>query len=233
VAIVPTGDEVGQAGTALGPGQVFDAISAPLGALIDEAGAVSIPRPVAPDDPDAVVRALREAAAMADAVITVGGASGSERDVMHMLATQRRSAPGDIEVSVHRVALRPAKPFVFGRVGRAPLFGLPGNPAAALASFEELVRPALLRMLGLAGVVRREARGFMAETFDQSPGRLHLVRVEAWRDGERLWVRPTGRPGSGMIHSLARATGWAVVPAGLDHVPVGTEVAVRLLIDPT
>jgi molybdopterin molybdotransferase len=232
VAIVPTGDEVQPAGTALGPGQVFDAISAPLAALIDEAGAVALPRPVAADDPQAVVRAIREAAGMADAVITVGGASGSEGDAMHMLATRHGSTAGDIELTVHRVALRPAKPFVFGRVGSVPLFGLPGNPAAALASFEELVRPALLRMLGRAGVVRREARGIMAEPFDQTPGRLHLVRVEAWRDGGRLWVRPAGGRGSGMIHSLARATGWAVVPAGLEHVPAGTEVAVRILIDP-
>jgi molybdopterin molybdotransferase len=112
-----------------------------------------------------------------------------------------------------------------------PLFGLPGNPAAALAAFGELVRPALLAMLGKPPALRPAVRATLAESFAQRPGRLHLVRVEVWREGGRLLARTEGLQGAGMIHSLARAAAWAAIPPDATELPAGTEIDVRLLVE--
>jgi molybdopterin molybdotransferase len=219
VALVPTGDEVRAQGVHLGIGQIHDAVSAPLLALLTEVGSLGLGRPVAPDEPIGLRRAVRAAARRADAVITIGGASMGDRDLIRLLA------PGQIES--FRVALRPAKPFVFGEVFGVPLFGLPGNPAAALAAFEELVRPAILSMMGKPPTPRPALRAVLAASIDASPGKLHLVRVELWQEGSRLMARPSGHQGAGMIHSLARADGWAVIPPGRSEIPSGTRIDVR------
>ena len=206
VAVLPTGDELRRPGEALGPGQVYESVSAPLGALIAEVGA------------------LREAAATSDAVVTVGGVSMGERDLIETVG-------GGERVRAYQVALRPARPFAFGRPFGVPLFGLPGNPAAALASFEEFVRPALLALMGKRPEVRPSVTASLTEAFAQRPGRVHLVRVEVWREGDRLLARPAGRQGAGMIHSLARAQGCAVVAPEVEALPVGAEIDVRLWVD--
>ncbi len=232
VAVLPTGDEVRPPGQPLDPGQVHDAASAALSALISEAGAIPLARAVAPDDVAALGRAIDAAAGEADAIVTVGGASMGERDCLRALAEEagRQDAPSPL--TPFQVALRPARPFAFGLVHGVPLFGLPGNPASALAAFEELVRPALMAMLGRPPSVRPSARATLAEPLAQKPGRLHLIRAEVWRDDRgKLWARPAGRQGAGMIHSLARAQAWAVVPPDVSELPRGSEVDVRLLVE--
>jgi molybdopterin molybdotransferase len=225
VAVLPTGDEVVPAGRPLGPGQVHDAVSAPLALLLRELGAVPALRPVVPDDPSALLAALREAAREADALLTVGGVSTGERDLVGRLREE------EVRVRAFRVALRPARPFAFGEAFGVPLFGLPGNPASALAAFEELVRPALLAMMGRAPHLRPPVRAALAEDLEQPPGRLHLVRAEVWREGDRLLARPAGRQGAGMVHSLARANAWMVVGPEVSRLPAGAEVEVRLLTE--
>jgi molybdopterin molybdotransferase len=220
VALVPTGDEVRAPGEPLAAGQIYDAVSIPLLALLTEVGSVGLGRPVAPDEPAGLRRAVRAAALRADAVITIGGASMGERDLVRLL-----SPSGGIRS--FRVALRPAKPFAFGEVFGVPLFGLPGNPASALAAFEELVRPAILSMMGKPPTPRPALRAVLAASIDASPGKLHLVRVELWHEGGRLMARPSGHQGAGMIHSLARADGWAVIPAGRSAIPSGARIDVR------
>ena len=223
VAILPTGDEVAGSGAQRGDAQVYDAVSVPLAALLREAGALPAPLPPVPDDVEALRSAVRRAAAAADAVVTIGGVSTGHRDLL-VRAFE--------EIRAYRVALRPAKPFAFGCVDRTPLFGLPGNPAAALASFEELVRPAVLAMLGRPPRVRAAIRASLAEPFSQRSGSLHLVRVQVWREGDRLMARPSGHQGAGMLHSLARADGWMAVPAEAADLDAGAEVDVRLWLDP-
>jgi molybdopterin molybdotransferase len=222
VAILPTGDELRRPGERLGPGQVYESVSAPLAALVGEVGAVPQVRPVARDDEAALSTAVENAAMGADAVISVGGVSLGDRDLIRTLGS---------EVRTFQVALRPARPFAFGTAFGVPLFGLPGNPAAALAAFEELVRPAILALMGRHPDVRPAVRATLTEPFAQHPGRLHLVRVEVWRDPSGLRARPAGRQGSGMIHSLAGAQGWAVIPPEVETLPAGSELEVRLLVD--
>jgi molybdopterin molybdotransferase len=223
VSVLPTGDEVRPPEATLGPGEVHEAVGAPISALLSELGAVPLVRPIAPDDPQALESAVRDAATDADAVVTVGGVSMGHRDPV-------RAIEG---ITAYGLALRPAKPFAFGLVDGVPLFGLPGNPAAALVAFEELVRPAILRMLGRPPRLRPATMGTLAESVRQSPGRFHLVRVEVWREEGRLMVRPAGREGAGMVHSLARARGWMEMAADVGRLSAGAQVRVRLLGDVT
>ena len=225
VAVVPTGDEVRPPGGPIGPGEVYDAVSPALVLLLEEAGAVARSCGVAPDEPGGLLEALRGASRGMDALITVGGVSMGQRDLV-----RRIGRAGD--VAALSVALRPAKPFAVGHVFGVPLFGLPGNPASALAAFEELVRPAILAMMGRPPLVRPAVRAELAEPVRQRPGRLHLLRAEVWREGGRLLARPAGLQGAGMIHSLARASGWAVIPSEVEELPAGAEVEVRLLVEP-
>jgi molybdopterin molybdotransferase len=224
VAILPTGDELRRPGERLGPGQIYESVSAPLAALVAEVGALPVVRPVARDDEDALSKAVGEAAAEADAIISVGGVSLGHRDLIRTLG-------GGSEVRTLQVALRPGRPFGFGAVFGRPLFALPGNPAAALSAFEELVRPALLALMAKRPEVRPAVRATLTEAFTQEPGRLHLVRVEVWPEAAGLRARPAGRQGAGMIHSLARAHGWAVIPPEVETLAAGSEVDVRLLVD--
>jgi molybdopterin molybdotransferase len=224
VAIVPTGDELRPSGQRLGPGEIYESVSVPLSILIADVGGLPIHRGVAPDDETGLEEAVRGAAGAADTVLTVGGVSRGERDLIRRL---HRGA----SVRSYQVALRPARPFAFGEASGVPLFGLPGNPAAALASFEEFVRPALLALMGRRAEVRTTVRAILSDPFEQRPGRLHLVRVEVWRERGGFRARPAGRQGAGMIHSLARAQGWAVVAPDVERLPAGSEIEVRLLVD--
>jgi molybdopterin molybdotransferase len=129
-----------------------------------------------------------------------------------------------------RVALRPAKPFVFGVVRGTAVFGLPGNPVSALAAYEVFVRPALLAMQGRGGDRPRQ-QAQLTEPFSQPPGRLHLVRGHCWVRGDRRLVRPVGAQGAGMVHALAAANAWMVVPPEVEHLPAGSLVEVWPMLE--
>ncbi len=224
VAVLPTGNEVRGPGVVLGPGEIYDALSVPLAVLLKELGALPLLQSSVPDDPQSLMEALRTAAAQADAILTIGGVSVGERDLVRGL----RSVG---EVRGFQLALRPAKPFAFGTVFDRPLFGLPGNPASALVAFEELVRPALLHMMGRAPRLRLSATAILAEPIRQTPGRMHLVRAKVWSKAGRLYAAPAGRQGAGMLHSLAAANAYAVVGAEVDELAEGSEIEVRLLAE--
>ena len=219
VTTVLTGTEVVSPGRPLGGNQVFDAVGPALQALLAHAGCGTATLGPIDDDPSLLAATLLDAAAGSDAVITVGGASVGRRD--HLKQVLRDHG----ELHTWRVALRPAKPFVFGAIAGTPLFGLPGNPASALAAYEVFVRPALLAMQG-----RRDDRlrlqAELTESFSQAPGRLHLVRAHCWARADRHLVRPVGAQGAGMVHALAAANAWMVVPAEVDHLPAGALVEV-------
>jgi molybdopterin molybdotransferase len=222
VTIVLTGPEVVPPGRPLGPYQLYDAVGSALEAMLAELGCVPATAGPIDDDPDALADALLTAAGNSDALLTVGGASVGRRD--HVKDVARRYG----DVHVWRVALRPAKPFVFGTVTGTPLFGLPGNPASALAAYEVFVRPALLAMQGRAED-RPTLRAELTVPFSQRPGRLHLVRAYSWVRADRRFVRPVGAQGAGMLHALAAANAWMLVPGDVEHLPVGAVVEIRSL----
>jgi molybdenum cofactor synthesis domain-containing protein len=225
VSVVPTGDELRPPGAALGPGQIHDAISAPLGALLAELGAVADVCPITPDDQAALAEAIHAAASTADLILTIGGISVGERDLVRQL--------GDtIDLVPIQVALRPGRPFAFGRVAGALLCGLPGNPAAALASFEELVRPVVLSLQGKPPSLRPTLRATLTAPIKLRPGRVHVVHCRIWWEAGRLRAQPLVGRSTSSFSAMAAGNAFAVIPADATDAPAGAEVAVRPLTEP-
>ena len=228
VAVLSTGNEVSATGTGLAPGQIRDANRPALFARLRADGFGAVDLGVVGDDESLLAERLTHGASRCDAVVASGGVSVGERDLTKVvLATIAGAAMRSMQVAV-----KPAKPFAFGTLGPglAPVFGLPGNPVAALVSYELFVRPALRLMAGHT-VLNRPRFAAIAETGlpRRSDGRLHLLRVEArlGPDGQ-LRVRSSGGQGSHMLRAMAGANALALLPDG-DGIRPGGRVEVLLL----
>jgi molybdopterin molybdotransferase len=229
VAIMSTGDELVERGS-LAPGQIRDANRPMLKALVEEAGAVAVDLGMARDDEAAITAAIATAADTCDALVTSGAVSVGDYDfVKTAIETVARDRPGS-DFMWAQVAIKPAKPLAFGRLGRVPVFGLPGNPVSSHVSFELFARPALRLMMGHAEPGRPRVRARAAADFGRRPdGRLYIERVVLSRgdDGAFLAVR-SGVQASNVLSGMARANGLALLPDG-DGVPAGGELTVLVL----
>jgi molybdenum cofactor synthesis domain-containing protein len=224
VAVLSTGDELVDDGGPLLPGQIRESNKTMLAGLLAEAGCEVVDLGVVRDDEAELERVLRGAAADCDAIVSSGGVSMGDYDVVK--AVLGRIA----DMSWMQIAIKPAKPFAFGRLDGVPIFGLPGNPVSSLVSFELLARPALRRMMGH----RRLTRPNLVAVADagltrQADGKVHFMRVNGeFGDDGRYHVRPVAAQGSHQLAATALADAMAVVPDG-PGVPEGGEVAVLLL----
>ncbi len=223
VAYFSTGDEILSPGEPPRAGAIYDSNRYTLCGLLARLGAEVIDLGVVPDQPDRLEAALREAAARADAILTSGGVSTGDADHTRAMMQQL----GD--VAFWRIAMRPGRPMAAGRIGSALLFGLPGNPVAAMVSFLAFVRPALLRMMGREATDPPLLRAVCTEPLRKKAGRTEYQRgwVHTAPDGT-LQVRTTGNQGSGMLSSMAQANGLIVLDHGQGPAPAGTTVNVMM-----
>jgi molybdopterin molybdotransferase len=226
VGILPTGDEIVPVGRAPAPGQIVESNGHALAAAAREAGADPALLPIAKDDPGALRDALARTAGL-DALVTTGGVSVGARDLVRA-ALARAGARLDF----WRVAMRPGKPFTFGRWGRTAVFGLPGNPASALVNFELFVRPALRALAGLAGTGRLRAPARLASA-QEKPRELEVyLRVRLRRTRGALVAEPLRTQVSGNLSSVAGHDALAVLPAGRARFARGAAVEVIVLRPP-
>ncbi|MFI5337853.1 MAG: gephyrin-like molybdotransferase Glp, partial [Opitutales bacterium] len=179
VGLLATGSELREANQPLAPGQIYESNRAGLAALTLRAGGIAKVFPLVPDEAAATRRALTEAFEHCDAVVTSGGVSVGEFDLVKGVFQELGG-----ELEFWRVAIRPGRPFVFGRWGRKFLFGLPGNPVSALVTFLLLVRPALRRWQGASDLSLPARPGVLAEPLTNRGERRHFVRVRLARDGQ-------------------------------------------------
>jgi len=226
VAILPTGDELAPSGRRPGPGRVVESNGLALAAAAWEAGAEPDVLPPVADDPRALARALR-AVRRHDAIVTVGGVSVGDRDLVRA-ALEAAGA----RIDFWRVAMRPGKPFAFGRWGRAAVFGLPGNPASALVTFELFVRPALRLLAGLRGSGRLLLPARLSERVEKPAGLAVYLRVRLRREGSALVAQPLPTQVSGNLSSAALLDGLAILPAGRAAVGRGATLEVIVLRAP-
>ena len=142
LAILSTGDEIVEPGHPCPAGHIYNSNRYTLAGLIDALGMERVDMGIVPDDPEATEAILRQAAELADCVITTGGVSVGEED--HVKACVEKMG----ELQLWRLAIKPGKPLAFGHVLDKPFFGLPGNPAAVFVTFAMIARPYLLRFQG-------------------------------------------------------------------------------------
>ncbi len=227
VAIMSTGDEVvPPETTTLEPGKIRDTNRPTLQAALEEFGAVVVDYGIVPDDPAVLNQTLGHAARNADVVVTSGGVSMGEYD----LIKQELAALGTVEF--WQVAMQPAKPFAFGSLGGTPLFGLPGNPVSVFVAFEQFLRPALLHMMGATHLFRPRMTAVAGESITTDPAKTVFVRATVTREGSALIASRSGGQQSNVLSALAAADAFAVVPRGVATIDVGKEVELEMFRSP-
>jgi molybdopterin molybdotransferase len=204
VGLLATGSELQEPGRPLAPGRIYESNRLALAALLGRAGAVPRTFPLVADELAATSRALEEACNQCDAVVTTGGVSVGEMDFI-------KRAFGQVggELEFWKVAIKPGRPFAFGRCRGKLLFGLPGNPVSALVTFLLLVRPALLRWQGAANISLPTLPGVLAEPLANDGERRHFMRVRVDPAGK---VYSAGVQASHVLSSVAAANGLVDVP---------------------
>ncbi len=227
VAYFSTGDEILSLGEAPREGAVYDSNRYTVFGLLTRLGVEVIDMGVVKDDPATLEAAFRAAAAQADAIITSGGVSVGEAD--HTKAMMKKLG----DVAFWRIAMRPGRPMAVGRLeSGAIMFGLPGNPVAVMVTFLAFVRPALLKLMGVADVAAHTPPLLKAKSLEpmrKKPGRTEYQRgtVSTAPDGT-LQVCTTGNQGSGVLSSMVQGNGLIVLHHGQGNVAVGDEVDVMV-----
>jgi molybdopterin molybdotransferase len=221
VAVLATGDELVEPDRLRADGRIASSNSYALAAALREIGAEPVYLGIAPDEPDAIAAQFRTALAC-DAVISTGGVSVGDRDwIKQVLASLGGS------MRLWRIRMKPGAPLAFVTVGERPVFGLPGNPVSTLVTFEQFVRPCLLRMMGHTRVYRPVESAVLDEGYEKPAGRAHFVRVTLSLRAGALHARPTGDQSSNVLLSMVRADGLAFVPEDATRVAAGARVSVQ------
>jgi len=232
VAILATGDEVVDIDEPLGPGKIRNANSYSNAAQVTRHGGVPILLGIARDDVSDLTAKIRAALDRgADLLLTSGGVSVGDFDVVKSVL----AAEGDL--TFWRVRMKPGKPLAFGRIettmGEArrsvPVLGMPGNPVSVMVSFEIFARPAILKMLGHTDLTRRTVEATLTDEIRSKDDRRHYVRVRVQEREGKYEASLTGAQGSGILTSMVRANGLAIIPETWQNAPAGSTVRVILL----
>ncbi|MBI5014529.1 MAG: molybdopterin molybdotransferase MoeA [Deltaproteobacteria bacterium] len=227
VAILATGDEIADLDAPADPAKIVNSNTYGVAAQVAEAGGVAVMLGIGRDDPDGLLEML-ERAATADVVLTTGGVSMGDYD--HVKGVFDRWG---VVAHFWKVAIKPGKPMVFGVRGKAPVFGLPGNPVSALVAFEEFVRPVLRRLQGHRRLFRPVVEAILGEeagAVTTKPGRMDFVRCRVERAAPPLGFRVVSvkRQGAGLLKTLVEANGLLVLSEASTGAKPGDRVRVQL-----
>jgi len=225
VAILAVGDELVEVGSVLRPGQVVESNSYALAAEVASAGGIPLRLGIARDDLDDLTSRIR-AGLQADVLIVTAGMSVGERDLVK--EAMRRAG---VDLLFWRVPMKPGRPAAFGLAGRTAVFGLPGTPGAAMVAFEELVRPALLAMMGGA-----PSRPWLPARLEAPlrvrPGRSRYLWARAAVSAGTLGVTPLRGQGTATLRSISDANALILIPPEVAELRRGDTVRVQLLAEP-
>ncbi|MVG15084.1 molybdopterin molybdotransferase MoeA [Aeromonas jandaei] len=221
VAIFSTGDELKPVGTPLAHGDIYDSNRYGVRAMLARLGCDCLDLGIIPDDPAQLRAAFIRADEEADVLITTGGVSVGEADFTKQLLDELG------EIGFWKLAIKPGKPFAFGRLPRAWFFGLPGNPVSAMVTFDQLVQPALAKLAGQRFERPLQLQAIAAEPLKKSQGRLDFQRGILSQGPNGLEVRCTGSQDSAVFSSLSRANCYIILERERGHVAVGETVTVE------
>jgi molybdopterin molybdotransferase len=224
VAVVSTGNEVIAPGMPINPGQVYDSNRHSMMAVLGAMGVDILDLGIVRDDRDSIAAALRKGGEEADVVITSGGVSVGDFDLVTSVIEELGS------IDFWKVRMKPGKPQAHGHIGKAVFFGLPGNPVSVLATFLLLVRPALQVMMGSdPGPMKSLMIPYRGASITKSDDRLEFARGIVTLDGANTHVTSTGSQDSGILTSMSRANAFIILPEDLKVYNDGDLVEVVLV----
>ncbi len=223
VAILATGDELVDIDEAPSSWKIVNSNSYSVAAQVRECGASPLLLGIAKDRREDLMEKFR-AAMRADIIISSGGVSVGDYDLVKDIMKEVGN-----RMKFWQVAMKPGKPLAFGAIGGIPVFGLPGNPVSSMVSFEQFIRPALLKMMGYENLFRRAVKATLNEDIVKSKGARHFIRGSVTCAQGRYRVTTTGEQGSGILKSMVRANGLIVLPEDVGACQKGDEVTVQLL----
>jgi len=225
VVVLSTGTELVEPGSRdLEPGEIYDSNSFAMVAQAREVGAEASRISAASDDAGVLRGAVREALESADVVVTSGGVSVGEKDLVKATMLDL-----GVEQVFWGVRFKPGKPLFFGARDGVSVFGLPGNPVSAMVCFELFVRPALMKMMGREEKGRPRIEVYFEDDVSNSFGRMHAMRVSVERTQRGWLARSVGAQGSGLVSSLTRADALALIGPDSRGVRAGEPVEAIVL----
>ena len=222
VAFFSTGDELRPVGSELAAGQIYDSNRYSIMGLLSRANVEWVDLGVIKDDPEQIRQAFRNAAAQADLILTSGGVSVGEADFTKQILDEEG------KITFWKMAIKPGKPFAFGKIGKAIFCGLPGNPVSSMVTFYKLVWPILCKMQGSTMPETLSLKATLTQDIKKFPGRVEYQRgiLTQSNDGE-LTVSATGNQGSGMLTSMSLANCFVVLPQMQGDIKAGEVVNVE------
>lgn len=223
VAILSTGDELVDLDEPFSRGKVVCSNTYSLAAQVKECGAIPMSLGIATDD-ESDQRSRISEGLRSDVLLTSGGVSVGKYDLVKDTLAQL-----GMRVKFWKVNMKPGKPLVFGTIGNKPVFGLPGNPTSAMISFEQFVRPALLKMMGHKNLYRPLMDAILAEDLKMGSDRPHLVRCKLFEREGRIVAQAAGTQSSGALRSMVLADGLMILYPEKAPFKAGDVVAVQAL----
>ncbi|TRZ99816.1 MAG: molybdopterin molybdenumtransferase MoeA [Nitrospiraceae bacterium] len=223
VAILSTGDELADLDERFSEEKIVNSNSYGIAAAVQEAGGLPMLLGIAKDRPDDLKAKISQGV-NADFLVLSGGVSMGDYDFTKPVFQELGG-----EMNFWKLAIRPGQPVAFGKIGKTLAFGLPGNPVSSMVTFEQLVRPAILKMCGSQVLARPVVQALFQETFSKRPDRRHFLRGILWMENGMLMVRTTGSQGSGILTSMVKANGLIDIPVEVEKLKPGDVVNVQVL----
>jgi len=230
VAILATGDELMGVDQALAPGKIYDSNTYTIAAEVSRYGGIPKILGIGRDSVQSLTEKMDEGLD-ADMLITSGGVSKGDYDIVKDVLAEHG------EIGFWTVCMKPGKPLAFGVIKkvqgrkekRVPHLGLPGNPVSSMITFEQFARPAILKMMGESILAKPTIRAIMKDDVENTDGRRLFARVIVTKSGGQYYASVTGPQGSGILTSMAKANGLAVIPESSKGVKAGDMVDVQML----
>jgi molybdopterin molybdotransferase len=223
VAILSTGDELADLDERFDEDKIINSNSYGLAAAVQEAGGIPILLGIAKDEPAALKSKIAHGL-NADVLVLSGGVSMGDYDFTKAVFKELGA-----EMNFWKLAIRPGQPLAFGKIQGKLAFGLPGNPVSSMVTFEQLVRPAMLKLSGQRHYGRPVVQALFQEKFSKRTDRRHFLRGILSREEGQFKVRTTGDQGSGILTSMVKANCLIDIPQEIERLNPGDTVTVQVL----